>query len=297
MTELLLKTLKPRVVEEAVDVYFYRRAALPLVLAFRRLRLTPNGVTTLSLIAGLSGSYLVLKGQFLLGALVCVLAIVLDCSDGQLARLTGNTSPLGRILDGFYDAVWVTALWLAVYFSDYFHESGLARPVLALMILSSLSTYLHCWKFDGVKIRYLELTLPGYHEKDLDFNDAKEGLKKEFRQHHFYTAFLYLLIAFEVYFFVRGTKKKKQQFRPESIDTATKNEMDRAIRGWTWLGEGIHNTLIVAGLIIAPWTSFGLLSAFTIILIPMNLWFAYSLMRWNSCLTKVSALRGLSRSD
>jgi hypothetical protein len=81
--------------------------ATPLAsfLAKRRL-LTPNQVTILSLIAGLSvGPFFATADRWglIAGGAMFYLAFVLDCTDGKLARATGISSPKGRALDALAD--------------------------------------------------------------------------------------------------------------------------------------------------------------------------------------------------
>lgn len=39
-------------------------------------------------------------------------ANILDCVDGQLARLTGIKSAIGRILDGFAGDIWFASIYV-----------------------------------------------------------------------------------------------------------------------------------------------------------------------------------------
>jgi hypothetical protein len=82
--------------------------ATPLAgfLAKRRW-LTPNQVTTLSLIAGLSVGVFFATAQrwgFIVGGIMFYVAFILDCTDGKLARATGITSAKGQALDALADA-------------------------------------------------------------------------------------------------------------------------------------------------------------------------------------------------
>ncbi|RLB52733.1 MAG: hypothetical protein DRI90_21885, partial [Deltaproteobacteria bacterium] len=102
---------KPREVEEPIDYYWHRPLAGLLVQALERTSIQPNQVTFASAGAGvLSGVALGLAAWVhpwwaLAGGILLLLSIVLDCADGQLARLRGTSSPLGRTLDGCMDAV------------------------------------------------------------------------------------------------------------------------------------------------------------------------------------------------
>ncbi|MCP5373225.1 MAG: CDP-alcohol phosphatidyltransferase family protein [Hyphomicrobiales bacterium] len=68
---------------------------------------TPNHLTTLRLAAGLSAAVSLAVGTAgwsMVGAGLFVLSMLLDRADGDLARLTGRTSPNGHIYDLIADA-------------------------------------------------------------------------------------------------------------------------------------------------------------------------------------------------
>jgi phosphatidylglycerophosphate synthase len=70
--------------------------------------ITPNAVTTASLIAGLTASLLTAQGTYfydVLAAVLLQLAFTLDLTDGYLARLTGKTSVFGEWLDTLFDGI------------------------------------------------------------------------------------------------------------------------------------------------------------------------------------------------
>src|SRR5918996_5058179 len=62
---------------------------------------TPNEVTTLSLVIGVLAALLYAQGGWAvhLGAACFVLSFWLDHADGELARMTGRTSPFGHYYD------------------------------------------------------------------------------------------------------------------------------------------------------------------------------------------------------
>ncbi|MQA99032.1 MAG: hypothetical protein GEU78_01855 [Actinobacteria bacterium] len=81
--------------------------ATPLAgLLAKRRWLTPDQVTILSLIAGLSVGFFFAAGArwgLIAGGVAFYVAFVLDCTDGKLARATGVTSAKGRGLDALAD--------------------------------------------------------------------------------------------------------------------------------------------------------------------------------------------------
>lgn len=273
------KSLKPLCMEEFVDYYFYRRLAIRLVPLLARLRLSPNHVTTISLLFGLAGAMAVLHMHFVLASLLAVISIVFDCCDGQLARLTNQFSPFGRMLDGVFDFVWVTAYWLAIYFSGYFQVRGYTH-ILLLMIVSALSMMVHCWRFDGIKLKAVELIGEATSEKEIDIPQAKRLIKEELRRFNIFAVLLLLCFIFQMYFFVRGSKQKRVYQRTPQEIVAVRARVEPVISKLTWIGEGHHNTLVILGTLVAPFSPYGLIFAFWFIFIPMNLWLLLCELDW-----------------
>lgn len=81
-------------------------AALVVYLA-QRTRITPNQITFLSVVVASAacGLWIAVPGYAALvaGALIFELSFVLDCADGQLARLRKQASPIGHLLDFLMD--------------------------------------------------------------------------------------------------------------------------------------------------------------------------------------------------
>src|SRR5437773_8874099 len=87
--------------------YVARPAAAVLLVPLESSRITPNQVTFASLVVFAAGAGLLLAMPGRLGLLLAVLVIelsyVLDCVDGQLARLRGTSTPIGAHLDFLMD--------------------------------------------------------------------------------------------------------------------------------------------------------------------------------------------------
>ncbi len=101
---------------------------------------SPNVVTLLSLLTGLTGAALLFLPDALLPALgLLFLAMVLDDGDGQLARFQGRSSKLGSFLDKSVDVVRFGLLfpilsWLAVEQSGAWIH-GMAGPLAAFGLM------------------------------------------------------------------------------------------------------------------------------------------------------------------
>jgi phosphatidylglycerophosphate synthase len=91
-----------------------------------RSSVTPNQVTVLNTLIGVGGAALILAGTYwaqVIGAVLLVLAVILDGCDGEVARLKFLESSFGRKLDFFLDnVVNVCAIFAAG--AGYFLRSG-----------------------------------------------------------------------------------------------------------------------------------------------------------------------------
>lgn len=120
------QSLKPA--DSYFNLYLARPLAAPLVAAFARTRVTPNQITFLSIIVAFAAMVpLVLHGGALglaLGIIGVELAYILDSADGQLARVTGRTSPVGAELDFLMDELKAFLLVAALALRWHLHDGG-----------------------------------------------------------------------------------------------------------------------------------------------------------------------------
>lgn len=117
--DLLEASLKSKDTEEWLDVYFTRPIGLFFALIWKRLGVHPNTVTIISIILGVAAGWMFHytgTAENLLGIVLLMFANFCDSTDGQLARLTGQKTIIGRCLDGFAGDVWFFAIYLAIVF-------------------------------------------------------------------------------------------------------------------------------------------------------------------------------------
>jgi phosphatidylglycerophosphate synthase len=101
-----------------------------------RTPITPNVITVTSLLLGLAcaGAFWLHTWTWLLiGALLYHLSFTLDCMDGKVARLKGNGSAIGGLLDYIFDRIRVVVVTLGL-FGGQFHATGQARYLYAGII-------------------------------------------------------------------------------------------------------------------------------------------------------------------
>jgi hypothetical protein len=113
----IASTFKSPDTEEFIDIYFYRPVGYYWALLFRKLGVSPHSVTVLSIIIGMAGGicfYYQSLAVNIGGMGLLVWANMYDSADGQLARMTGKTSPVGRILDGICGDLWFITVYAAL---------------------------------------------------------------------------------------------------------------------------------------------------------------------------------------
>jgi archaetidylinositol phosphate synthase len=75
----------------------------PVADLFVRLRITPNQISLLSLLAGIACAVLFFMHQFMFGALALLLSAIFDLIDGSVARKTGAHTNFGAVFDWIVD--------------------------------------------------------------------------------------------------------------------------------------------------------------------------------------------------
>jgi phosphatidylglycerophosphate synthase len=129
---------RPRELQDSLNFHLYHPLAWRLALLLARTPLTPNIVSVIGgccvVAAGIvyAQTYLHSWGWpgALLGMLLHMTWHVVDGADGDLARITGRTSPLGELVDGICDYASHIILYLVLAWLLSFQiGSGWAWPI------------------------------------------------------------------------------------------------------------------------------------------------------------------------
>ena len=91
-----------------------RYVEIPGAKLFHALKFTPNNITILGFVITVISAYLVGAGWLLAGGIVFLLAGVLDLMDGGLARLTGQASPFGALMDSVFDRLSEASIFVGI---------------------------------------------------------------------------------------------------------------------------------------------------------------------------------------
>ncbi len=126
----------------AVRSYFEE----PGARLFRAVGFSPNAITVLGFAVCVVSAYLVGSGWLVWGGVVFLTGGILDLFDGALARLTGQASPFGALLDSVFDRLGEAALFvgLGVYalrgeHTDEYRAWFIVALLLALIFSQGVS--------------------------------------------------------------------------------------------------------------------------------------------------------------
>lgn len=115
--EMLQASFKSKDTEEWLDVYFTRPIGLVFAIFWNKLGVHPNAITILSIFLGVGAGVMFGYTDLMyniLGVLLLMFANFCDSTDGQMARLTGKKTLIGRMLDGFSGDMWFASIYIAI---------------------------------------------------------------------------------------------------------------------------------------------------------------------------------------
>jgi hypothetical protein len=120
--------------ENIFDIYIYKFIDLHLHIYYQ-LGLTPNMVTTLSLLSGISSAFMIHKKNYKIAGLLFFLGYYFDCVDGKLARKYNMTSKFGDYYDHIADIIKFVLVMYALYKdnNNKFKTFGVVIILLVIM--------------------------------------------------------------------------------------------------------------------------------------------------------------------
>ena len=248
-------------IEELADLYFFRPVGARVARAAQILGLSPTHVTLVGGAIGIAaGSLLYDERLGLIAFALLVVHSVVDSADGQLARMTGQVTELGRILDGVGGYMTHAAIYIAIVAG--FIGRGGSVSIIWLALLSAIANTAHAQLYDYFRNSYASIAINGVVP----------------RGHHATTLLPWargLLRAYEtVQRRLTGIHGRVETDIATRSPRGTVSDADRAryracfywpVRGWNFLGD---NTRFYAVGVLA-WIHH-LEWFFAFVLIPMN---------------------------
>ncbi|PIU44558.1 MAG: hypothetical protein COS95_08320 [Ignavibacteriales bacterium CG07_land_8_20_14_0_80_59_12] len=246
------RSLKLPAAEEVFDLIIYRPLAFLFVQLVLPTSLTPNAITITAMLLGVAGAYLFSwhgPAALTVGAVLIGLYNVLDCADGQLARLKRNGTVLGRVLDGVIDYVVNIALY-------FFIAVGLAHTspdpvgIWILAGIAGVSTGIQAMLFDYYRNEFLgSVFCRGDATAEEFARFSAEAHKLERRR--IWTARRVLIIVYLAYLGLQRQLGSRGVVLRQRVSPVQYYQSNRIlIRLWSFIGSTTHVTLLIAAALI-----------------------------------------------
>ena len=232
-------SLKSYDVEEILDIYFYRPLSFLLVKLIYSTNITPNQISVFSMFFGIFAGVMFALGtpwSFSLAAVFLLVSNVLDCADGQLARLKKNGTGIGRIIDGFIDYVTGFSMFLgigiglSVYTGDYLY-------VWVITLIAAASRIFQNMYFDNYRNVYMVNVYNkgnNLHDEFDEFTRLKKILDRSKGRY----ADKFLVNIYIKYISVQSSASKDEKLNVAPEVYKSKNMM--LLRAWSWIGSTTH---------------------------------------------------------
>ncbi|MBN1638390.1 MAG: CDP-alcohol phosphatidyltransferase family protein [Ignavibacteriales bacterium] len=237
-------SLKKIEIEEIGDLLFFRPLAFILVKLFYIMPITPNQISFLSMVCGiLSGVFLAqgTRNSFLIGGILVLLAQVIDCCDGMIARLKKNGTKTGRIIDGAVDYITTISIYigLAIGLSKLLNDKVIELPMQPwlLILLYGFFTFIHAIFTDKYRNRYEHYV----YNKSLDPKSQIKEFEEELeRIKNVRGKYLdkFLIRAYVKYTKIQSGKSTKEIVKYDSKDYKKSNRI--MVFFWNFIGPSEH---------------------------------------------------------
>jgi CDP-alcohol phosphatidyltransferase-like enzyme len=147
-------------IEELADIYFFRPLGSIIARGGRALGMTPTQLTVLGTLAGVAGGALLYDERSGLFAFALLIFYgIIDSADGQLARMTGRVTELGRVLDGAAGYFTHGAIYLAIA-AGAIHRGG-SSSILIWMFLAAIANAIQAQMYDYHRTVYIKVVGEG----------------------------------------------------------------------------------------------------------------------------------------
>jgi hypothetical protein len=174
-------SLKMLEVEEILDLLIFRPLAFLFVKLILPLPLTPNQITIAALLLGVTGGVcfgLASPAAVHVGVALLAFSIVLDCADGQLARIKKNGTQLGRILDGFSDYIVFAAVYTGIAAGLVRNAGATSTTAILLILGAAISQSFQAVLVDYYRTLFLDIVL----QRPDTFAEDLESMRREYQQ-------------------------------------------------------------------------------------------------------------------
>ncbi|MCA9562880.1 MAG: CDP-alcohol phosphatidyltransferase family protein [Myxococcales bacterium] len=268
--------------DDPYDIYVNRPLASILVKRLVHTSVTPNQITTIAASLGLGAAFMVATGHLVVlpyAALFLGLYMVLDCADGQLARLTGGSGWVGRLWDGTADWLVAVALHLGIWahwkvngltlFGHEFSDGG----AFAVILLAGASMGFHSMGYDSMKSR---LKILAGHPRSTHTPDEVSELIEQ-------SSSRIQRLALRLYRVYCASQARMNQNGEDKLPAHERRRraeiLDADVAWWAPAGPTVHLLMIAISFLATTFFSWGPLIYVVWVTTFVNVWTAFVMLR------------------
>ncbi len=285
------RTLKDPAVEELIDLVLHRPIAFAVLRPWEHAtwRPTPNQFTLAGGALGILAAVVAAMAPaaspwWVVSALLLFSSNILDCCDGMLARLTGQASSRGMLLDGMIDFIVGVMFWLVVSLRMA-PDWGFWTVPAALSII--LSILIHTGLYDHMRIRFnvlvqpppaVEPEQPRAVPPEPQPCPPEQGLWARFLDGFFaFAQGFYEITYTNISRLAIGVEPSSP--RPDVAPAVARQVFSGPMRMASFLGLGTHLFLMYCATILAMWDG-TFEFAFWVVVGGLNVWTVFVVAAW-----------------
>lgn len=268
------ESLKAIEAEEVFDLLIYRPIAFLFVKSVYSTNITPNQVSSIAMLFGVIAGVLFgygFYGFLLAGGIMYSICNVLDCADGQIARLKKNGTKTGRIIDGFLDYFVSFAVFLGIaigltkilsrgsypeFGASYLHIDAYSSAIWYIWILTFLagiSSALQAFCFDLYRNKFLENVYGKFcslEDEIKEFEDEGNRIRqmkgKNFDKFLIAVYLVYCRLQLKLQPGKNMKQKQSSYLSAEVNDTQEYSRKNKLLlRFWSFAGSTTHITVCI----------------------------------------------------
>jgi len=265
---------KGEIVEEWIDIHFFRPLGYLIARAAGPTRVSPDHLTLVCLILGLAAGHLFFYSNpwfNVAGFLLFIVSDIFDSADGQLARMRGTSTRFGRILDGVSDNLRFINLYLTVMVR--LRMAGWGWTAMGLATLAGASHSVQSAGVDFIRQAFLFLGREGRGELELIDDVPAEPRAPWWRRLGVGLYRDYLRNQERLFPQTFALVRRAREESPgETFQAAYVEAESGVVRNCAWIGQNIRFVLVAAACLAGRPAAFFWITAvpFTLILVTLR---------------------------
>jgi len=277
--------------EEKIDLFIYRPLGFLIAKVANVLKMTPTMLSILGLVCGIMASFYYWDftnvTALMWGSIYFLLSGIFDSSDGQLARISNQSTKWGLILDGICDSLVIIAIYISCSW-PYLKSYG---AIYSIIVVAAL--YMHSYQCAILDFYHREYLYFGYGKIDNDtywnpsLDDGNVAVERSTNRVDKILNYLRLTWIKKQQFLTTRTdveRKKMRQYLLNANDTQKSMFMQKykeknlwLLPYWRLIGVNAHTILIIGFMYLRRFDLY--LLAFDIIIFNLIIFIVGNLQR------------------